>query len=75
MQQASQEAQIQAETGKALVADADSDMPMEEVIEEIVAEAEEEQLEGVLEDSALEIPFWIHFNPANGSNMSYHSNA
>ena len=49
-----EEAKIQAETGRALVASADSDVPMEEVIEEIVAEAEEEQLEGVLEDSALE---------------------
>lgn len=49
-----EEAQIQAETGKALIADADSDIPMEEVIEEIVAEAEEEQLENVLEESALE---------------------
>lgn len=50
----SEEAQIQADTGKALIADADSDIPMEEVIEEIVAEAEEEQLEDVLEASALE---------------------
>lgn len=49
-----EEAQIQAETGKALIADADSDIPMEEVIEEIVAEAEDEQLEAVLEEGALE---------------------
>ncbi|MFP4312932.1 MAG: 50S ribosomal protein L9 [Alphaproteobacteria bacterium] len=49
-----EEAKIQSETGKALIADADSDIPMEEVIEEIVAEAEDEQLESVLEDSALE---------------------
>lgn len=49
-----EEAKIQAETGKALIADADSDIPMEEVIEEIVAEAEDEQLEAVLEEGALE---------------------
>lgn len=49
-----EEAEIQAETGRALIADVDSNIPMEEVIEEIVAEAEDEQLESVLEQSALE---------------------
>lgn len=49
-----EEAQIQADTGRALIADADSDIPMEEVIEEIKAEAEEENLEAVLEEGALE---------------------
>lgn len=43
-----EEAAIQAETGKALVAD--DETPLEEV----VAEAEEEQLEAVLEEGALE---------------------
>jgi large subunit ribosomal protein L9 len=52
----SEEAQIQADTGRALIADADSDIPMEEVIEEIKAEAEadDSNLQDVLEDSALE---------------------
>ncbi|MAE51695.1 MAG: 50S ribosomal protein L9 [Micavibrio sp.] len=49
-----EEAKIQADTGRALIADADSDVPMEEVIEEIIAESNEENLETVLEDSALE---------------------
>lgn len=45
-----EEAQIQADTGKALIAEDDS-QPIEQVIEEA---AEESNLEDVLEDSALE---------------------
>lgn len=46
------EAQIQAETGKALVAD--SDETLEEVQEEVTAEIAEEQLAEALEEDALE---------------------